>query len=879
MDYIVWFKDLNKDSIPVAGGKGANLGEMVNAGLPVPGGFVVSAQTYKKFVEDEKINEDINEVLKDLDVEDNDKLQNAAETIQKIIKGTAIPEDVQEEIKQAYSQLPKSSEIIIAGTNQEPGQYVAVRSSATAEDLPGASFAGQQATFLNIKGATNLIDAVRSCWASLYTARAIYYRVKKGFKHEDVLICVIVQKMIDSDKSGVMFTINPVDNDKGKISIDSAWGLGEAIVGGQVTPDHFLIDKETMQIVDKRVSKKDFMYTRDVGTGDTTKVTLTDETGSKSSLTDHEALKLSEIGKKIEEHYGYPQDIEWAVDDNKIFILQSRPVTTMGDDKPQEKTEEKPEAAAPVIESGSDAIVKGFGASPGIGSGKVKLIEEVSELDKVQKGDVMVSKMTNPDMVPAMERAAAIVTNEGGVTCHAAIVSRELGIPCIVGTGNATQVLKEDQEVTVDARKGEVYSGIAEGTEQKGSPVLETAEKIPTKTKIYVNLGIPSKAKEVAALPVDGVGLMREEFIIATQVKEHPLAMIERGAGQEFVDKLADGIKEVAEAFNPRPVVLRLSDFKTNEYKDLKGGEKFEEHEDNPMLGWRGCSRYTSEKYQEAFKLELKAVKKVRDGGLKNVWVMLPFVRTVSDVTKVTELMKAEGLERGEDFKLWIMAEVPSVVVLADKFAPLVDGFSIGSNDLTQLTMGADRDSETLERLGYFNEQDEAVLRSIARLIKLGHKENITVSICGQAPSTKPEIIKFLVEKGINSISANADVAVQTMKIVAQEESKITLANDEQAEPAPQVAAPAPKPTPAPEQPAPAPVEPVPEAPTAPADENELQDLEDKLKNPESQEKEGIIDKIEDAVEEIGEKVTGLFHHKKKEEPEQAPQPEQEEQQ
>jgi len=479
-------------------------------------------------------------------------------------------------------------------------------------------------------------------------------------------------------------------------------------------------------------------------------------------------------------------------------------------------------------------------------------------------------------MVPAMERASAIVTDEGGVTCHAAIVSRELGVPCIVGSENATQVLKEEQEVTVDAKQGVVYEGIKEGVISEEPKKLETAEKIPTKTKIYVNLGIPSKAKEVAALPVDGVGLMREEFIIASQIGEHPMAMIERGASQEFIDKLAAGIQEVAEAFNPRPVVLRLSDLKTNEYHDLKGGEKFEDQEDNPMIGWRGCSRYTTEKYKEAFKLELKAVKKVRDAGFKNLVIMLPFVRKLEDVTTVTELMKEEGLERGEDLKLWIMAEVPSVVILADEFAQLVDGFSIGSNDLTQLTLGADRDSELLEKLGYFNERDEAVLRSIARLIKLGHKAGITVSICGQAPSTKPEIIKFLVEKGIDSISANPDVAVQTMKMVATEESKITLAKDEEGEQVSGIGQqvseespttteskpveqpnlpPTPNPTPEPTEPA------LPEPPKPPSEE-ESEAIKEEL----DEEKDGIIDKIEDVVEDIGEKVSGLFHHEEKEE-------------
>jgi pyruvate,water dikinase len=910
MDYIVWFKDLNKKSISVAGGKGANLGELTAAGMPVPEGFILTAQTYKKFIDEADLNEDINEILKDLDVEDNDKLQKASKDIGSMITGSPMPDEVQEAIKTEYEKIESTDNIIIAGTGQEPGEFVAVRSSATAEDLPGASFAGQQATFLNVKGGTNLIHAVKECWASLFTARAIYYRVKKGFEHEKVLISVIVQKMIDSDKSGVMFTVNPVDNDRSKISIDSAWGLGEAIVGGQVTPDHFLVDKETQEITESKVSKKDFMYTRDIAEGNTTKVTLTDETANKSSVTDEEVKTLAEFGKKIEAHYDYPQDIEWAIDSGEFFILQSRPVTTLGDEdgkavgSGQKAVAEKPQTTAPT----GDVLVKGFGASPGIGGGKVKIVHDASELTKVEKGNVLVAKMTSPDMVPAMERASAIVTNEGGVTCHAAIVSRELGIPCIVGSENATEVLKDDQEVTVDAKAGVVYTGIKANASTE--PIkLETADKIPTKTKIYVNLGIPSKAKEVAALPVDGVGLMREEFLIASQIGEHPLAMIERGASQEFIDKLADGIQQVAEAFNPRPVVLRLSDLKTNEYHDLKGGDKFEDPEDNPMIGWRGCSRYTSDKYKEAFKLELKAVKKVRDAGFKNIVIMLPFVRKLDDVTRVTELMKEEGLERGEDLKLWIMAEVPSVVILADEFAKLVDGFSIGSNDLTQLTMGADRDSELLEKLGYFDERDEAVMRSIARLIKLGNNAGITVSICGQAPSTKPEIIKVLVEKGITSISANPDVAVQTMKMVAQEESKITLAKDEiesgapgrsetgatersidvETKTEPQTPNPQPQTTEPIEIQTPSHVEPKP--PSAPAPMPPKEESEKKQENlphfsppaqlpkkdddedDEDDDDNGFIEKVEDVVEdigdkveEIGEKVTGFFRHDKDEE-------------
>nr|HIK01479.1 phosphoenolpyruvate synthase [Candidatus Undinarchaeales archaeon ERR594346 U_76725] len=478
------------------------------------------------------------------------------------------------------------------------------------------------------------------------------------------------------------------------------------------------------------------------------------------------------------------QDIEWAIEDDKIYILQTRAVTTLGErggDKVEERRSETVQEAetsvsTPVSEDGP-VIVEGFGASPGIGAGKVVLVQDISQLSNVEKGAIMVTEMTTPDMVPAMERAAAIVTNSGGLTCHAAIVSRELGIPCIVGTSNATEVLKNGQQVTVNANDGKVYEGIVKKMIEEEEAVSEEEDDEPvpeTRTKIYMNLGVPKRAEELAKLPVDGIGLMREEFIFASSIREHPLAMIERGEEQKFIDLLSDEIAKVARAFSPRPVVLRLSDFKTNEYRALKGGEKYEEKEENPMIGWRGCSRYTTEEYGPAFRLELKAVQKVReDMGLKNIIIMLPFVRTLDDVKKVTALMEEEGLHRGPDLKLWMMAEVPSNVILADKFAELVDGFSIGSNDLTQTIMGADRDSELLQRLGYFDERNEAVMRSIARLIKVGKEKGITVSICGQAPSVYPEFTKFLVEEGITSISVNHDVVKKVRRLVAKVESEL----------------------------------------------------------------------------------------------------------
>ena len=784
---VLWFDSISKDDIGKAGGKGANLGEMTSFGLPVPPGFVVTAQAYELFLKEANIVVDMKDILKDLDVEDTDALNKAAEAIKGMIKKASISEEISGPIKEAYEKMSMKTEkgIILAGTG-ESGEFVAIRSSATAEDLPDASFAGQQATFLNIRGGKNVIQAVKDCWASLFEPRAIFYRERKGFEHEKVLMSVIVQKMVDSESAGVMFTSNPVTNDESEISIEAAWGLGEAVVAGQVNPDRYLIDKETLSIKKKDVPRKDFMYIRDISTGKTVKEDLSEETGSKQVLKEEDMQELANLGKKIEEHYNWPQDIEWAVEDDKIYILQTRAVTTLGERKEDKSEEGEQETSQPVSEtSGSEpvneegrSIVEGFGASPGIGAGKVVLVHDISQLSKVEKGDIMVTEMTTPDMVPAMERAAAIVTNSGGLTCHAAIVSRELGIPCIVGTSNATEVLKNEQKVTVNANDGKVYEGIINSMleEEKVAAEEEDVEPVPeTRTKIYMNLGVPNRAEELAKLPVDGIGLMREEFIFASSIREHPLAMIERGEEQKFIDLLSEGISKVARAFSPRPVVLRLSDFKTNEYRALKGGEKYEKEEENPMIGWRGCSRYTTEEYGPAFRLELKAVKKVRDEmGLKNIIIMLPFVRILDDVKKVTAIMEEEGLQRGPDLKLWMMAEVPSNVILADKFAELVDGFSIGSNDLTQTIMGADRDSELLQRLGYFDERNEAVMRSIARLIKVGKEKGITVSICGQAPSVYPEFTKFLVEEGITSISVNHDVVKRVKRLVAEVESELS---------------------------------------------------------------------------------------------------------
>ncbi len=759
MRYIAWFSEINKDDIPIAGGKGANLGEMTQIGLPVPPGFIVTADTYWEFITRTGLEDSIFKILRETNVDDTDQLERNAKKIQELITRTKVPTDIEMHIVEAYRKL----------CNEFGGGkpiYVAVRSSATAEDLPEASFAGQQETYLDVIGEEDVVENVKKCWASLFTPRAIFYREKQGFPHEKVKLAAVVQKMVESEVSGVMFTADPT-GDTSKVIIEAAYGLGEAVVGGKVTPDTYVIDKETMRIVSKHISKQTWKISRSKSGKGTESVDVPEELQDKQKLPDDKILELARIGLKAERHYGHPQDMEWAYEKGKIYIVQSRAITTL---KLKKKVEEEEK-----LKVEGEVLTRGLPASPGIASGPVKVVHDISELDKVKKGDILVTTMTNPDMVPAMKRAAAIVTDEGGMTCHAAIVGRELGIPSVVGTGNITKLVKDGDIITVDATRGIIYKG-----EVKIERKEEDLSKLPkTRTHIYLNLGIPDMAEKYAKLPVDGVGLMREEFIVATYIKKHPLKAIEEGKAQEWIDKLADGIARVCKAFYPRPVVLRFSDFKTNEYRDLEGGEKYEPQEDNPMLGWRGCSRYYSPKYEPAFRLELRAVKKVRDSGLDNLWVMLPFVRKKEEVEKILRIMEEEGLRRGEKFKVWIMAEVPSVAFLAEEFAELVDGFSIGSNDLTQLVLGVDRDSEMLGRMGLFDERDPAVKKAISMIIHGARAKGKTVSLCGQAPSNYPEFARFLVEQRITSISVNPDAVAKVKKVVAETEKALGILPDQ----------------------------------------------------------------------------------------------------
>lgn len=765
-EYTKLFKQINKDDVDIAGGKGANLGEMFQSGFPVPPGFVVTAESYWIFIKKTGLKKQISEILDELNTEDSDELQEKTKKIRELIIKKDMPEEIKKSIKDAYHKLRSG----------EKKYYVAVRSSATAEDLPNASFAGQQETFLNVIGDESLIKSVRECWASLFTARATYYRERNDFPHMKVKIAVIIQKMIGSDISGVAFSVHPSTGEE-KVIIEAGYGLGDAVVQGSINPDYYEVSKKDWKIIKKKVNKQERMITK---TGDNKNewVDVSEEKQEKQVLKDEQIIQLAKLVQDIHEHYESPQDIEWAVENNHLYIVQSRPVTTIKK-KSLEKVKEFSEKSSGKI------LLSGLGASPGKGTGPVKIIHEASELQKIKKGDILVTEMTNPDMVPGMERAAAIVTNEGGTTSHAAIVSRELGVPCIVGTNKATQVLKDKMIITVDGESGKVIEASEKELEkEKKKEKIKKAEvkRLPkeapiTGTKVYMNLGIPEKMEDYASLPLDGIGLMRIEFLIASKIGMHPNKAIKEGKSDDYINKLAKGVKKVAEIIEPKPLIVRFSDFKTNEYKDLKGGEDYEPHEDNPMIGWRGCSRYVSKDFEKAFRLECKAIKKVRDSGHKNVYVMLPFVRTISEVKDVLKIMKSEGLERNKDFKVYLMAEVPSIAMLADQFAELCDGFSIGSNDLTQLTLGVDRDSEKLGRMGYFDERNPAVLETIKRIIKLAHKKNITVSICGQAPSVYPEITEFLVRNGIDSISVNPDVVLKTKYIVARVEHKILLEN------------------------------------------------------------------------------------------------------
>ncbi|MBD3252499.1 phosphoenolpyruvate synthase [Candidatus Pacearchaeota archaeon] len=787
--FILRFDELSINDVPLVGGKNASLGEMYrqlkSRGVRVPNGFAVTAYAYEYFIEKAGVKDKIKKILEKLNFHNTRSLMASGQKIRNLILKSKIPKEVEEEIAKAYKELCRE---------YERNTDVAVRSSATAEDLPDASFAGQQETYLNIKGEKELLKSCKKCFASLFTNRAISYREDKGFDHFKIALSIGIQKMVRSDlsSSGVMFSIDTESGFKDAVFITSSYGLGENIVQGKVNPDEFYVHKPTLMkgfkpIIQKDLGEKEIkmVYDKKKPTKNTK---VSEKQRDEFSITDDEVLKLSKWAVIIEEHYKKPMDIEWAKDGKlkQLFIVQARPETV-------QSQRDKKVLEEYVLKQKGKVIVEGNSVGNKIGAGKTNIIEDVKDIHNFKKGEVLITDMTDPDWEPIMKIASAIVTNRGGRTCHAAIVSRELGIPCIVGTNNATSKIKNKKDVTVscaDGERGHVYSGILKYEVKKFD--LDVIPK--TRTKIMMNLGNPESAFEQSFIPNEGVGLAREEFIINSYIKVHPNALINfskikdkelknkiekltggyKNKEQFFIDKLAEGIGMIAAAFYPKDVIVRTSDFKSNEYAGLIGGKDYEPDEDNPMIGWRGASRYYKEGYRKAFELECKAFKKVRDEfGLKNVKIMIPFCRTVDEGKKVLEIMQKNGLKRGQQgLEVYVMCEIPSNVILADEFAKIFDGFSIGSNDLTQLVLGLDRDSEIVSDI--YDERNLAVKRFVKQVINKARKNNRKIGICGQAPSDFPDFAQFLVECGIDSISLNPDSVIKTRIKIAETEKKIS---------------------------------------------------------------------------------------------------------
>lgn len=774
--YVLWFDQLHRDDVDLVGGKSSSLGELTSeTNVPVPYGFATTAAGYRHFMAYSDLNKKINDLLATLkDPENSDELHRVCSQIRKIIVDAPVPDDLAQAIGEAYDAL--------ASKMRQNEPFVAVRSSATAEDLPNASFAGEQDTYLNVHGRKQVIKKVQECYASLFTDRATYYRIKQNFPQEKVALSAAIQMMAFSKAAGVMFTVNVATGDDTKIMIEGSWGLGEYIVSGTVTPDNYLVDKKSMKIVDKTINKKVIELVR-LPSGGTVEQKVPDDLVNAPALTDEQIVELAGYAKEIEKHYGCYMDMEWSLDQNdKLWLVQARPETVWSQRKKNGETASSEEKISTTTDH--KVLLKGLPASPGIASGKVHVIDDPKDINEFKEGEILVTLMTSPDWVPAMKKAAAIITNNGGMTCHAAIVSREMQIPCLVGTTSrgaaATKILQNGQDITVDAKDGIIYEGIVEDIikpkkEEKAQTTQTVAQYFPpTATRVMMNLGDPDLAEKYSSLPADGIGLMREEFLWTTYIHQHPLYLIETGHPERVVNELANGISKVARAMAPRPVVLRFSDFKSGEYRNLKGGDKYEPHEPADLLGWRGASRYYDPKYINAFKLELQAVKKVRNEfGLKNLNVMIPFCRTVDEAKKVTDIMREEGLARSEDFKVYMMAEIPSNIILADQFNQFVDGYSIGSNDLTMLILGCDRNNDVISHL--FDERNLAVKRAIKHLIKVAHSDGKTVSICGQAPSEYPEFTEFLVRSGIDYVSVNPDMVKTTKLNIAHYEQRIIL--------------------------------------------------------------------------------------------------------
>jgi len=786
---IRFFKELSIKDVPEVGGKNASLGEMyrhlTKYGINIPNGYATTSSAYREFLEVSGLKNKIKEILKGLDTHNVKDLMKRGAEIRKVIIATEFPKEFSKEILEAYRKLSAESKV--------KNLDVAVRSSATAEDLPDASFAGQQETYLNVTGEKDLLLAVKKCIASLFTDRAISYRVDKKFDHFSIALSVGVQKMIRSDlgSSGIMFTIDTESGFKNTVLINSIFGLGENIVQGHVNPDEFYVFKPTGAIISKSYSRKDIKMVYDLkGKTPVKNVKIPAADQLKPSLTDKQVLRLAKWGMKIEEHYKKPMDMEFAVDgrNNDLYIIQARPETVQSRKDLQVIETYK-------IEKKGRVIIKGQSVGNRIGSGQTNRIMNIKEINNFKPGQVLVTDMTDPDWEPIMKIASAIVTDKGGRTCHAAIISRELGIPCVVGTKNGSNIIKSGKLVTVSCAEGEegyVYDGKIPYKVEKTS--IKDLKK--PKTKIMLNIGEPDLAFTNSFIPNDGVGLARLEFIINNYIKIHPLALINynklkdpvlkreideltvgyKDKSQYFIDRLAQGMGMIAAAYYPKDVIFRFSDFKTNEYASLIGGKEYEPIESNPMIGFRGASRYYSPQFLPAFKLELEAIKKVRLGmGLKNLKVMIPFCRTIEEGKKVQEIMAENGLKRGLDgLEVYVMAEIPSNIILAEKFCQIFDGFSIGSNDLTQLTLGIDRDAGgSLKVEGVSNEKNEAVKILITNLIKTAKKFRRKVGICGQGPSDFPDFAEFLVEQGIDSISLNPDTVISTTLAILKKEKTL----------------------------------------------------------------------------------------------------------
>lgn len=750
--FVLPFREIDKHDTEIVGGKGANLGEMARSGFPVPDGFVVTVSAYEKFLKDNNLEENIYSILNKTNTQNPEELKNASEKTQKLVKQSKIPDDVKKEIITSYRKLTGIFSKI----------YVAARSSATAEDMPGTSFAGQQATYLNIRGEANLMQAVKDCWASLYTPRSIFYRVENKITHENVKIAVVVQKMIRSDASGVMFSIDPVTSDKDRIIIEAVWGLGEMIVQGSVIPDRYAVQKDTYSILSKEISEQRIQLIRK---GEKTlEDVVPTRIFDKQKITDLDIQTLAKLAEKLHQHYFFPQDIEWAKEKGKLYIVQTRPVTSF-----QKKGDSQLKTINDKTLKVSDTpILTGISASPGIGVGVVKILKSAKEISKINTGDVLVAPMTSPDYVPAMKKAVAIVTNEGGQTSHAAIVSRELGVPCVVGTKDATMILKDNQVVSVDGSKGLVFLGSKIVKEENSNKEIVKDIKVKTATKIYVNLAEPDRAKEIAKLNVDGVGLLRAEFMIA-DIAIHPKEAIKQKKQQKFIDNLHKGISRFCESFYPRPVVYRATDFKTNEYRMLEGGKKWEPVESNPMLGFRGAFRYIAD--PEVFALELRALKEVQK-KYNNIYLMIPFVRSPEELKKIRRLVLAEGLFEEPRFKFWMMVEIPVNVIMLEEFIKVgIDGVSIGSNDLTMLITGTDRDNSEVAR--EFDERSPAVYWALRKTIKTCNKFGVTSSICGQAPSSYDDFVEKMIEYGVTSMSINPDSVSRVRNLVFDIEKNI----------------------------------------------------------------------------------------------------------